>query len=177
MLDDAWDGSLGAAEAQFRKGGGAFPAVRPLNAARYPLLARAHAAARVSVELEAGDLIFVPAGLPHWVSTATPSVATSINIVDATNWAGVREMLSAGPDADEALLERIDAVHREQPVRFQGHVPFVEWGSWLGRLTLVFYCRRRCGCMSHFLMRPRRAAATRTNAAIDASRRGANVHF
>ena len=31
--------------------------------------------------------------------------------------------------------------------------------------------------MSHFLVRPRRAAATRTNAAIDASRRGANVNF
>ena len=31
--------------------------------------------------------------------------------------------------------------------------------------------------MSHFLGRPRRAAATRTNAAIDASRRGANVNF
>ena len=31
--------------------------------------------------------------------------------------------------------------------------------------------------MSHFLVRPRRAAATRTNAAIDVSRRGANVNF
>jgi hypothetical protein len=31
--------------------------------------------------------------------------------------------------------------------------------------------------ISHFLVRPRRAAATRTNAAIDASRRGANVNF
>ena len=31
--------------------------------------------------------------------------------------------------------------------------------------------------LSHFLVRPRRAAATRTNAAIDASRRGANVNF
>ena len=31
--------------------------------------------------------------------------------------------------------------------------------------------------MSHFLVRPRRAAAPRTNAAIDASRRGANVNF
>ena len=31
--------------------------------------------------------------------------------------------------------------------------------------------------MSHFLVRPRRAAATSTNAAIDASRRGANVNF
>ena len=31
--------------------------------------------------------------------------------------------------------------------------------------------------MSHFLVRPRRDAATRTNAAIDASRRGANVNF
>ena len=30
---------------------------------------------------------------------------------------------------------------------------------------------------SHFLVRPRRAAATHTNAAIDASRRGANVNF
>ena len=30
--------------------------------------------------------------------------------------------------------------------------------------------------ISHFLVRPRRAAATRTNAAIDASRRGANVN-
>ena len=31
--------------------------------------------------------------------------------------------------------------------------------------------------MSHFLVRPRRAAAMRTNAAIDASRRGANANF
>jgi hypothetical protein len=29
--------------------------------------------------------------------------------------------------------------------------------------------------MSHFLVRPRRAAAMRTNAAIDASRRGAGI--
>ena len=65
--DEAWASSPEDAERQLWRRGGAFPPVQPLNAARYPLLARAHAA-RVTVSMSAGDLIFVPSGLPHWVS-------------------------------------------------------------------------------------------------------------
>jgi hypothetical protein len=51
-------------------------------------------ASPVECVLEAGDLIFVPSGCPHFVENLSHTVAISCNYVDATNLARVREALS-----------------------------------------------------------------------------------
>ncbi|CAM9816845.1 unnamed protein product [Ascophyllum nodosum] len=50
--------------------------------------------------LEAGDVLFVPAGCPHRVENLTDTLAVSCNYVDATNVGGALEALG-----DQALTD------------------------------------------------------------------------
>ena len=94
--EGGWNGSASAWDEAVWAGGGWFPPIFPLrDDGRHPLFALAHEA-RVEIELEAGDMIFVPAGLPHAVHTTAPTMATSINFV-ASNWPRAREGLVRAP--------------------------------------------------------------------------------
>lgn len=102
------------------------------RAERFPLLERAYAT-RVDVAFNAGDLLYVPAGLPHYVETHTPSVATSINYVDAVNWRTVRSPLlrqaqSKGLRTWKAIIAHIDSIDQgAQPSLHQAGVPWPAW--------------------------------------------------
>ncbi|CAK4670435.1 hypothetical protein LEN26_010978 [Aphanomyces euteiches] len=75
-----------------------------------------HKYARVSeCIMEAGDILFVPAGTPHYVENITDTVAVSSNYIDSSNWPLAREALEqqsfSDPRAAELLahLEKIVA--------------------------------------------------------------------
>lgn len=128
-LADRFDGA--ALEEASLSGGAAdaFPSVWPVVSSRYPLLQWAHEAARVRVALEAGDVLLVPDGMPHAIHTTSMAVTTSIDFVDAHNWARARPRLL---QSDAALVERIDALHAESATARThegGDVPFGAWAT------------------------------------------------
>ena len=110
-----------------------FAAEPAVHALRFPLFERAHPM-RIEVEIHAGDLLYVPAGLPHYVTTLEDSIATSINYVDATNWGEVRDRLLAQAKLKqsraswESLVAHIDAIHDGgAPSPHAADVPFAVW--------------------------------------------------
>ena len=90
-----------------------------------------------SVLLESGDMIFVPGSAPHATFTLEPSVATSINWLDSSNWPGAREVgmeRNFGPK----LMQHFERMYAEdvgrwregasgKKARFQGSKGFREW--------------------------------------------------
>ncbi|KAF0755290.1 hypothetical protein AaE_005026 [Aphanomyces astaci] len=58
--------------------------------------------------LEAGDILFVPAGTPHFVQNLEHTVAVSSNYIDATNWtqasSALKHQAYSDPRAAELLL-------------------------------------------------------------------------
>eukprot|EP00752_Nemacystus_decipiens_P008342 g7456.t1 len=85
-----------------------------------------------SCVLEAGDLLFVPAGCPHRVENLTNTLALSCNYVDATNVDGslkaLRDQALTEPSAG-ALASALGACDRRL-VREQSQVPWARLKKW-----------------------------------------------
>ncbi|CAN0330004.1 unnamed protein product [Pylaiella littoralis] len=82
--------------------------------------------------LEAGDLLFVPAGCPHRVENLTDTLALSCNYVDATNVDGSLKALQDQAFTDPgagALASALRACDR-QLVRGQSEVPWMGLKKW-----------------------------------------------
>lgn len=109
-LADGWDLEASSSpELLFEAGaGGAFPAVHPSADPRKPLLALA-LENRVTVSLQAGDLVFLPAGVPRSTVAAQPTVYTTLDYVDASNWEQARPHFERLADAH--LVKRVDDLH------------------------------------------------------------------
>ncbi len=65
---------------------------------RHPLLSLTHPR---QVTLEAGEVLYVPAGCPHRVENLEKSLAISANFVDTSNFELVKKELSASALVDE----------------------------------------------------------------------------
>jgi histone arginine demethylase JMJD6 len=96
---------------------------------RHPLLADTHPFRCV---LEAGEVLFVPAGCAHHVVNITDSLAISANFVDDSNLALVRDELRIDALQSERareLLDQLRGVESRHPIRpeAQQDLPFAEF--------------------------------------------------
>ncbi|KAF0686499.1 Aste57867_21686 [Aphanomyces stellatus] len=60
--------------------------------------------------LEAGDILFVPAGAPHYVENLTDTTALSCNYIDASNWARAQAALECQAWTDPRAAELLAAL-------------------------------------------------------------------
>ncbi|ETW08393.1 hypothetical protein H310_00983 [Aphanomyces invadans] len=71
--------------------------------------------------LEEGDVLFVPAGTPHFVQNLTQTVAVSCNYIDATNWVRASTALAHQAYTDVRAADLLTHLHRivstQQPPR------------------------------------------------------------
>jgi len=96
------------------------------------LFARAHAR-RVEVEVEKGDLFFVPAGIPHYVENLEDTVETSIRVLDGTNVmhpALVQDMQDDGQRPPSWFPHAIKLA--EKPPTYNKDLSYADWraGTW-----------------------------------------------
>jgi hypothetical protein len=88
---------------------------------KYPLFAKAEGA---SVVLQPGQTIFIPGGLWHTARMLTESITVSINIANASNWAGLTRdiFIDQSPPVRMAMslyLGVLGAMKRGRPVPTQ----------------------------------------------------------
>jgi len=134
VLADKWNGSASAdgvletPQASLHAllaMGHSFPSVSPVAALRFPLLEKAHAS-RLTTTLQAGDVLYVPAGLPYSVQTTEATVLTSIYVVDGLNFEHARAHLA---EQDPLEYERMEAIHRTKLAKHENDVPHGQWGA------------------------------------------------
>mmetsp|Transcript_150530 Transcript_150530/g.266154 ORF Transcript_150530/g.266154 Transcript_150530/m.266154 type:complete len:467 (-) Transcript_150530:130-1530(-) len=89
------------------------------------LFARAHSQ-RVEVDVDAGDLIFVPAGIPHFVNNVDNVIATSINYIDGTNIAGWAAYPGVVQDMGIPAIQHVKKVAKKLPA-YSSDVAFALW--------------------------------------------------
>lgn len=88
----------------------AFPDLREMEGSpqRYPLLARAR---RTEVMLEAGDVLFVPGGTPHYVENIDVTVSYAGNFIDDSNFdRATHDIRLIGERQGEAMRSTYQAI-------------------------------------------------------------------
>ncbi|KAL8576600.1 hypothetical protein ACOMHN_025075 [Nucella lapillus] len=112
----------------------------------HPLLASVHP---VECVLNAGELLFVPGGSPHYVENLDATLAISANFVDLSNFTRVKEELDISalldPRAADLAQQFRQPSFESTMKEDMGDLPWKEFKTWPPP-DLDSYCLKSCEC-------------------------------